>query len=169
VLGVPQGPERKRLVAGQSVTLAGGTVVHPDDVLGPSTPGPKLVCIGDSARLDDLVAVTKGADMLVCECTYMRHDVETARRYSHVTAAESAELAREAGVHMLVLNHVSRRYPARRVLEEARSVFPNTVVADDFDHFEVRRQDVRRVERPRPGVRDDGPATEEDWEIEDGP
>jgi ribonuclease Z len=53
-------------------------------------------------------------------------------------------LARDAGIHRLVLTHVSRRYREAQILEEARSIFAQTVVARDFDHFRVLRRDVER-------------------------
>jgi ribonuclease Z len=158
-LGIPAGPERRELVQGRPVTLKDGTVVRPDDVLGPSIPGTKLVIIGDAARLDDLVSVARGADLLVCESTYLAEDSETARKYGHITAREAAGLARDAGVGDLILTHVSRRYAPRRILEEARAVFPRTVVASDYDHVVVKRGEVR----PAP------PAAPEDFEPGDGP
>jgi ribonuclease Z len=142
-LGVPEGPERRLLVQGETVTLSGGLTVRPDDVLGPAIRGPKLVYIGDAARVDDLVTVAKGADALVCESTFLWPDRETARQFGHLTAREAAELAREAEVGQLLLTHISRRYGARQVLDEATQVFENTAVAEDFDRYEVLRGEVR--------------------------
>jgi ribonuclease Z len=52
---VPAGPERRDLVSGRSITLADGSVIHPGDVLGPTSRGTKLVHIGDCARTDKTV------------------------------------------------------------------------------------------------------------------
>jgi len=141
-LGVPQGPERRRLVAGESVTMPDGRVIHPDDVLGPPRPGACLAHVGDAGRTKNLKAAVHGADMLVIEATYLRGEADMARRFGHLTAAQAARLARAAGVHRLVLTHVSRRYREAEILDEARSIFPDTVVARDFDHFRVLRRDV---------------------------
>ncbi len=143
-LGVPRGPERRLLVAGQSITLADGRVIHPDDVLGPPRPGTVLAHVGDAGRIDNLVDAVRGVDMLVIEATYLRHEADMAHRFAHLTAAQAALLAREADVHRLVLTHVSRRYREAQILEEARAIFPETVVARDFDHFRVLRRDVQR-------------------------
>jgi ribonuclease Z len=144
-LGVPAGPERRRLVEGQAITLADGRTVGPDDVLGASECGTKMVLIGDVARLDDLETITRGADLLICEATYLWADRDTARQYGHTTAREVAALARDAGVLCLLLTHVSRRYSPRDVLAEARSVFPATRLAEDLDRYRVRRAAVDRV------------------------
>ena len=138
-LGIPEGPVRRLLVQGKTVTLEDGRVIHPDDVLGPEMRGTRLVFVGDAGRIDTLVEPAWEADALVIEATYCEEEAEMARRFGHLTAAQAAQLAREARVHHLILTHISRRYGARRVLAEARPIFPNTVVANDFDRFRIRR------------------------------
>ena len=141
-LGVPRGPERRRLVAEESVTLADGRTIHPDQVLGPPRQGACLAHVGDAGRTENLVDPVRGADMLVIEATYLQPESDMARRFGHLTAAQAARLARDAGVHRLALTHVSRRYHESQIVEEARSVFPETVVARDFDRFRVLRREV---------------------------
>lgn len=143
-LGVPRGSERRRLVAGESVTLDDGRVIRPDDVLGPPRPGVCLAHVGDAGRTKGLEAFLGGADMLVIEATYLRREADMARRFAHLTAAQAAQLARDAGVHQLVLTHVSRRYHEAEILDEAQAIFPQTAVARDFDHFRVLRKDAKR-------------------------
>lgn len=138
-LGVPAGPERKRLVRGEAIRLADGTTVHPDQVLGDSRPGAKLVYVGDASRVDDLIPYAESADGLVIEATYLSADAELAKEFGHLTAAQAATLAREAGVRTLYLNHISRRYSAKEVLREARSVFADAVVVRDLEHFQIKR------------------------------
>ncbi|MFC2037141.1 ribonuclease Z [Chloroflexota bacterium] len=149
-LGVPAGPERAQLVKGQTVTLPDGRTVHPDDVLGPSRPGTKLVFVGDAARTEDLLGPAQDADGLIIEATYTSLEADVAREFGHLVARQSAELAVEAGVRHLLLHHISRRYTEREILEEAASIFPNTAVARDLDHFEIRRNaPLVRIERNR--------------------
>jgi len=140
-LGVPAGQERSRLVGGESVTLADGIVVDPDQVLGESRPGAKLVYVGDAARVDDLVPVALAADALVIEATYLGTESELAQEFGHLTVAQAATLALDAGVRTLYLNHISRRYSGRQVLDEADTIFSNTVVVRDFDRFEIKRRE----------------------------
>lgn len=142
-LGIPAGPERKRLVAGEPVTLADGRTIHPEQVLGPPTPGARLVFVGDAARTDDLVDVSQEADALVIEATYLEEEREIAREFGHLTAAQAARLAREAGVRQLFLTHISRRYTVRQVLEEAKAIFPNTIVPNDLDRFRILKRDAK--------------------------
>lgn len=139
-LNVPFGPERRKLVAGEAITLTNGRHIQPDDVLGPEIPGAKLVFVGDAGRTDNLLDVAHQADALVIEATYLNEDAEMARQFSHLTAAQAAHLAREAGVQQLYLTHISRRYREQDVLNEARAVFPNTIIARDFDRIKVVKE-----------------------------
>jgi ribonuclease Z len=147
-LGVPMGPERGRLVRGETITLPDGTIVRPQDVLGPEQRGARLVFVGDAATTRNLQSIVQGADALVIEATYIHNEAELAREFGHLTARQSAELARDAGVQALILTHLSRRYAEREVLDEARATFPNTFVARDFDHFEISKGGDVRLVRP---------------------
>jgi ribonuclease Z len=149
-LGVPQGPERGQLVRGQTITLAGNRIIYPDDVLGPEQPGARLVFVGDAATTRGLEGILAGADALVIEATYLDRERDLAREFGHLTARQSAELARETGVDALILTHLSRRYFEREVLSEATSVFSRTFVARDFDRFQIGKGgDVKRVSDER--------------------
>ncbi|HQX75991.1 MAG TPA: ribonuclease Z [Thermoflexales bacterium] len=137
-LGVPLGPERKTLIAGKPITLSDGRIVQPNDVLGELQRGSKLVMTGDTGDTESLIKICKDADVLVTEATYLAEDIGLARDYGHSTAAEAATLAKNAGVGQLVLTHISGRYPENVIEAEARAIFPNTVVARDFDKFKIR-------------------------------
>jgi len=139
-LGVPAGPDRKRLVQGETVMLADGRVIRPDDVLGPSRPGARLAFVGDAAQIEDLVEVVRGADLLVIEATYLELEADLAREYGHLTARQAAQLAALANVKQLCLTHISRRYTESEVLAEASPIFASTIVARDFDRFRVQKE-----------------------------
>jgi ribonuclease Z len=138
-LGVPQGPQRRDLVDGKSVTLPDGRQVGPEDVLGALRPGLSYVHIGDAGRTDDLVEVCREADALTIESTYLEEEAELADEFSHLTARRAAELAAKANVKQLFLTHLSRRYREKDVLAEAQAVFPNVHVARDFDTFQIKQ------------------------------
>jgi ribonuclease Z len=146
-LDVPRGPQRRALVAGQSITLADGRVIQPDDVLGEGVPGVKVCVTGDVGRTEGLIEPVRGADALICEATYLEVEANMARRFGHLTALQAAQLARQAGVQNLILTHVSRRYREREIVAEAQAVFPASLVARDMDHFRIRRDEpLERVE-----------------------
>lgn len=145
-LGVPAGPERARLVRGEAITLPGGRVVQPDDVLGDDIPGARLVHTGDIASLNGLSEVATNAHALVMEATYLDDDAEMAEAFGHMTAGRAARFAAEHNVGTLLLTHLSRRYRERDVVREAQTYFPNSVVVRDFDRFLVAKgRPVQRV------------------------
>jgi len=144
-LGVPPGPVRRELVNGKAITLDDGTKVTPEQVLGPEVPGTRLAHTGDLGDTTGLASILHGVDTLVTEATYLDEEAEMARRFAHLTARQAAELARDAQVGQLILTHLSRRYWERDVLAEAQAVFPNSVVARDFDHFQVKRGECLKV------------------------
>ena len=153
-LGVPDGRERGVLQHGEPVTLADGTVVSPDAVLGPARRGRKVVLAGDTAPSPAVVQSAHLADVLVHEATFGADEAERARETLHSTAAEAAEVARLADVRLLALTHVSTRYFGSELADEARKVFAETVVPRDFDVIDVPFPErgppylVRRGARP---------------------
>jgi ribonuclease Z len=139
-LGVPIGPQRAKLVAGEAITLADGQVVTPEDVLAPEEAGTKLVYVGDVDNPSALREVARDADALVIEATYADEDAEMVRTHGHITARMAAHLALEANVGALYLNHISRRYSGPELEAQAREVFPGAVVVRDLERVVVKQQ-----------------------------
>jgi ribonuclease Z len=144
-LGIPPGPWRRDLVNGKPAVLPDGRLIVPDQVLGPERHGTRLAHIGDTGRTNDLLEICRGVDALVIEATYLEQEADMARRFSHLTARQAAELAFNAGVGHLIITHISRRYRERDVIAEAQSIFPETIVARDMDVFQVKRGELIQV------------------------
>ncbi len=137
-LGVPEGPERHRLVHEGAVTLEDGRTVTVEEVLGDPEPGASAAVVGDCENGEALVDAVRGVDLLVIEATYRTTDAETARSRGHLTVKDACALAETAGVRELILTHQSDRYDPAEVLAEAKSFFPHVRIAADFDKMEVR-------------------------------
>jgi ribonuclease Z len=131
-LGLTPGPEFGRLQRGETVNG-----VTPDQVLGPSRPGRKLVISGDTMPCESLSVAAHRADLLIHEATFAEEDRERAAETGHSTAAQAAALALEAEVAVLALTHLSTRHPAAVLRDEARAIFPATVLPRDFDSIEI--------------------------------
>jgi ribonuclease Z len=136
-LGVPPGPERGMLQAGESIELSDGRTITPDEVLGEPRAGRRIVLAGDTAPSPTVREAARGAEVLVHEATFLDEERDRARETSHSTALEAADLAREAEVALLALTHLSNRYFGPEVAREARTIFPETVVPKDFDVIDV--------------------------------
>jgi ribonuclease Z len=131
-LGVTPGPDFGRLQRGE--TVAG---VAPEEVLGLPRRGRRIVLSGDTAPCDMVRVAAHEADVLVHEATFAEEERERAMETGHSTARQAGELAAEARVRLLVLTHLSTRYLGHEIRDEARAVFPNSVVPRDFDLVEV--------------------------------
>ena len=150
-LGIPEGPLWGRIHRGEAVEFdvpqSDGPPIHrsagPSDLVGPPRPGRKLVYTGDTRPCASVVQAADGADLLIHEATFGAEEKDRAVETEHSTAAEAAQVALAARVRQLALNHLSARYSAEWtvLLEEARAVFPQTVVAKDGMVIEVPFQD----------------------------
>jgi ribonuclease Z len=137
-LGVVAGELWSKLQRGEEVTLADSKVVKPSDVMGPMRAGRKIVFTGDTRPFEGFAKFAEGADLVIHDCTFDDSLTEKAKVDGHSTPTQAAEQAKAAGVKQLVLFHISARYPnAELLLEQAKKVFPNTVLAEDFMELEL--------------------------------
>jgi ribonuclease Z len=136
-LGVPFGPLCGELQHGRPVTLESGTVVTPEQVVGPPRPGRRVVFSGDTRPCAGTREASAAADLLVHEATFLEEESERAGETGHSTAIQAAQLALDAQVGMLALTHLSTRYTGGQIRREARTIFDQTVVPRDFDVIEV--------------------------------
>ena len=138
VLGVPEGQAWGKLQHGEAFTLLDGRVVKPEDVAGSPRKGRKIVYTGDTRPFEGFAEFAAGADLVVHEATFDDGLAEKALVDGHSTPSQAAEGAKRAGAKRLVLTHVSARYSDVGVLlEQARKVFANAVVASDFLELEL--------------------------------
>lgn len=144
-LQIPIGPERGKLVKGETVVLEDGRQITPDMVLGELIQGVKYVHIGDIAKTTGLKPIVQNASALTIEATFTTEDEEMARQVGHLTARDSAEFARQCNVNQLILTHISRRYRERDIREEAKKTVPTAKVARDFDQFRIQSDKVTRI------------------------
>ena len=133
------GPAVAQLQRDGSIDVEGRTV-QLSDVSEPRR-GQVFAFVMDTRTCDAAADLAQGADLLVCEATFLDRDADLAEQHAHLTAKSAAELAREAGVRSLVLTHLSQRYPSPdEHLAEAAAVFPDVVIAEDLDRIPVPRR-----------------------------
>jgi ribonuclease Z len=128
-LGVAPGPDFGKLQRGQAVTLADGREVKPEQVMGGSRAGRKLVLSGDTRPCASVIQAAKDADVLVHEATFSDDEQGRAEETRHSTAREAGRVAREAGARRLLLTHLSSRHDVdpRPLVEQAKQEFPGPV------------------------------------------
>ncbi|MGQ9538546.1 MAG: ribonuclease Z [Candidatus Bathycorpusculaceae bacterium] len=141
-LGVPEGPLWGQLQRGKAVKLSNGRVVKPEDVLGPPRRGRKVVYTGDTRPFDGLAEFAANADLLIHDATLDDELAERAEEDGHSTPSQAAEIAKRAKVKKLVLTHISARYKnTAKLLKQAKKIFENTFVAEDFLEIEIPLSD----------------------------
>ncbi len=132
-LHIPKGILWSELQHGKPITLPDGTLVKPEQVMGPVRRGRKIVYSGDTRPFKEFPNFAEGADLLVHEATFDDKLSEKAETDGHSTPSQAATQAKRAKVKRLVLTHVSARYnDAGLLLEQAKKIFPETIVASDF-------------------------------------
>jgi ribonuclease Z len=137
-LGVQEGPLWSKLQYGHAVKLPNGRIVRSEDVAGPRRPGRKIVYTGDTRPFKGFVKFAAGADLLVHDATLDNELAERAGEDGHSTPEQAAKNAKKARVKQLILTHVSARYEDTSILlEQAKRIFKNTQVAEDFMKIEI--------------------------------
>jgi ribonuclease Z len=106
--------------------------------------GDTFAVVIDTLPCPSAVQLARNANLFLCESTYLEEHKELAMMHNHLTAKQAALIAKEAGAHQLILTHFSARYQSLKGFEtEARSVFPNTYVADDLVTFPFPKLNVK--------------------------
>ena len=94
------------------------------------------------------IAWLTSTDLLIHEATYAGSDLALAERANHSTSLMAARVASEANAKRLYLTHFSARYESEGgvslidLLEEARTIFPETYLARDFACVAIERKEA---------------------------
>jgi ribonuclease Z len=143
-LGVPRGPLWSQLQSGDPVRLENNRVVRPSEVMGEKRKGRKFSFVTDTIPTPGAEKFIEGSDLLICEGMFTDDLIDSAEEKKHLTAKQAAQLALAAGVKSLGLIHYSPRYvkkDLRRLLEEAKEIFPNTFLTKDRQTIDLPNLD----------------------------
>jgi ribonuclease Z len=122
---------------GKNITLDNGKVVDNKELtFDPPAPKSYAFC-SDTIYDESLAAKIKDVDILYHESTFLESEADLATKTKHATAKQAAKVAKDANVKTLVLGHYSTRYKSIELFkEEASTVFPNVLLADDGKTFD---------------------------------
>lgn len=124
--------------AGKDMVTSEGEVIPATRLTTPADPPRSYAYCSDTCYLPHLPQLLQGVSTLYHEATYGEDRVGNARKYKHSTALQAASVARDAHVGKLLLGHYSQRYEDETVLlDEARSVFPNTFLTQEMQTIDV--------------------------------
>lgn len=122
---------------GKNITLDNGTIVSNSELtFDPPEPKSYAFC-SDTVYDESLAEKIKNVDVLYHESTFLETETDLAVKTKHATAKQAAMVAKKANVKTLVLGHYSTRYKSIALFkEEASTIFPNVVLADDGKTFD---------------------------------
>ncbi len=136
--GLERHPILGKLQRGETIEWKGNKITPEEGTI--IVKGKKISYVMDTLFFDELVEFVKESDLLICEATFSDELKEIAREYMHMTAKDAAELALRSNSKMLYLTHLSQRYEKNpeKILEEAKSIFKNSNLAEDFLRIELK-------------------------------
>ena len=145
-LKIPPGPIYSDLQSGKTIELEDGRIFYGQDFCGPQRAGLSMVYCTDTVFTESAIELAQGSDLLIHEATFSHEDASLAYERGHSTTTMAAQTASKADVGQLILTHLSPRYaPGNRLsskdlLNEARAIFPNTLLAKDFLEVEIKKR-----------------------------
>ena len=127
----------QKIKNGGNVTLDDGTVIENEKVSFDPIPPMSYAFCSDTVYHEAIIPIIKNVDVLYHEATFLQSEEALALKTLHSTAIEAATIALKANAKQLVLGHYSTRYEGiERFKDEAQTIFPNVLLADDGRSFE---------------------------------
>jgi len=127
----------QKIKNGKDITLDDGTIVENDKLTFDATPTKSYAFCSDTLYDEKIIPVIKNTDVLYHETTFLDSEETLAQKTMHSTAKDAARIALKANVKQLVLGHYSTRYSNIELFkEEAETIFPNILLANDGVTFE---------------------------------
>lgn len=140
-IGITPGPLYGELKNSEWIETKEHGTLYRKDFIGPEKAGKIIVVMGDTRYQKEHSSFVQNADLLVHEATFNREQADLASRYFHSTTQQAALLANNSDVKRLIITHISSRFQNiqyEALLNEAREIFPNTVLARDFYKTEIK-------------------------------
>jgi len=127
----------QKIKNGKDIALDDGTIIPNSELTFDPVPPKSYAFCSDTIYDETIVPTIMNSDVLYHETTFLESEAEKAERTMHSTAKQAAKIASQANVKQLILGHYSTRYVNIDLfLEEAATIFPNVLLADDGKVFD---------------------------------
>ena len=135
-LKIGNSPLLKELKSGKDIVINGKKIKAKNITY--LEKGKKLGFVFDTRINKNIDKIAKDADLFVCEATYFDEE-ELAKEYMHLTATQSADIAKKSKAKKLFLIHLSQKYDNKenKILQLVKKHFKNSAVAHDLIKVEV--------------------------------
>ncbi len=117
-----------------------GKTYKNEDITFPPHPARAYAYCSDTSYDENIIMHIKDIDLLYYEATFNKDKAENAREKQHSTTIDAGNIALKANVKKLLIGHFSARYEDEELptlLEETRSIFPNTELAIEGKTFDI--------------------------------
>jgi len=119
-----------RIKAGENFVNSKGVAIPNEEITGLPLPLYSYAYCSDTCYDERLIKQLTEVTTLYHEATFMDDMQQRAKDTFHSTTKQAATIAQKSGVKKLIIGHYSARYnDLQPLLDEAQSVFPNTVLA----------------------------------------
>jgi ribonuclease Z len=128
----------QKIKNGKDITLEDGRLIPNSELtFDPVQPKSYAFC-SDTVYHEAILPIIENVDVLYHESTFLESEEGLAEKTLHSTAKEAARIALKANAKKLILGHYSTRYESIALFkEEAESVFPEVLLAEDGKTFEL--------------------------------
>ncbi|MHA1104599.1 MAG: ribonuclease Z [Promethearchaeota archaeon] len=140
-LEIPEGRLWKRMQEGQTIEYKGREInPEKEKIVGPKLTGRKITYSGDTLPSNNLIMLGKDSDVLIHEATFSNEQKKIAEKKKHSTSVDAANSALKMNAKKLILTHISSRYQEDAIilLEDAKKLFPNTILAEDLMKITIK-------------------------------
>lgn len=128
----------KALIDGVDYTDENGTVYANDQLTSTGPKQKRYAFCADTRFTHSFLEHIQGVDMMYHESTYLSDNESRAAERFHSTAAQAAQLAKDAGAGRLLLGHYSSRYrDVSEFAREASPIFPNVEATEEGHVYEI--------------------------------
>lgn len=127
----------QKIKNGKDITLDDGRVIENHKLTFDPIPTKSYAFCSDTIYNENMISIIENIDILYHEATFLDSEESLAKKTMHSTAKQAANIALKANVKQLILGHYSTRYENISLFkEQAETVFPNILLADDGKSFE---------------------------------
>lgn len=127
----------QKIKNGKDITLEDGRIIENEHLSFDPIPAKSYAFCSDTAYHEAVIPIIKNADVLYHEATFLDSEENLASKTLHCTAKQAATIALKSNVKQLILGHYSTRYENIEMFkEEAITIFPEILLADDGKSFE---------------------------------
>ncbi len=134
---ISEGPHLSSLKNGKDITYKGKKYKAKDLIY--KDEDVKVSFVLDTLNNKRIIPFVKNSEIFISESNFEEGLEDKATEHLHLTSKQVGEIAKRAKVKKLVLTHLSQRYEdkPKKILDEAKKVFKNTILANDLDVIEI--------------------------------